>query len=272
MINETLQDKIQRAVNERATPAAERIASKLASSMALDHSSKEGLDPKPLTLMVESLSTKNANQVAHMLGTGFSGEPLGLSVGLDGEENYKCIFDMCVDAARVEETTGRDLSVVVRTSDGTIIGACICTTAEAYGASNDPPSDTSDAAKRLFAVMNSAFKKARLRIVELGMDPCVPELALSCVHPDFRGSFIKDDDGNPTRSMYQEMCHTIEQKVALYWNGMYSHSNNTSAKRHEKSGWTTVFRVAYTDLEPQEYVISPQQGHLNVCYRQFDKQ
>ena len=158
------------------------------------------------------------------LGTGFSGEPLGLSVGLDGEENYKCIFDMCVDAARVEETTGRDLSVVVRTSDGTIIGACICTTAEAYGASNDPPSDTSDAAKRLFAVMNSAFKKARLRIVELGLDPCVPELALSCVHPDFRGSFIKDDDGNPTRSMYQEMCHTIEQKVALYWNGMYSHS------------------------------------------------
>ena len=67
MINETLQDKIQRAVNERATPAAERIASKLASSMALDHSSKEGLDPKPLTLMVESLSTKNANQVAHMV-------------------------------------------------------------------------------------------------------------------------------------------------------------------------------------------------------------
>lgn len=51
---------------------------------------------------------------------------------------------------------------------------------------------------------------------------------------------------------------------------MFSHSNDFSAKRHIQDGWKIIFKIAYRDLPDHLVMDSSINGHLNVCYRQFN--
>lgn len=86
--------------------------------------------------------------------------------------------------------------------------------------------------------------------------------------PEVRGSLPAAD--GERHSIYTRLVQACEAQAARCgWRGIFSHSNDTSAARHARFGWLTVWRAPYVTFPPDIVTNRQAAGQLSVCYHRL---
>lgn len=213
-------------------------------------------------VQVVHLSLADLNELSAFVSEVFVEEPLGSLVGLGVSDDALFIRECIRRALVAEQLTGVRLCLAMRVN-GCIVAAAVVRQPVAVQELSVP-----EGGRRLEACL--AFSDAAAERL-LGRRLDIPELMLGAVDARFRGSLL--DEAGARRSVYQQLCSCVLRLVRASdkgWWGLFSHSNDTSAARHEAQGWRRVCRLSYAEL-PTELTRCSIQGALSVCLAETEE-